>query len=225
MTKKMESTKMNAVIRILVLMWTVPMLFACSSTDITGSWTNPDFKGKVKKIYLVGIAQDEMNRRVFEDSFSNHLFSMGVSTESSYRDIMTSDEVNKDTLAQKMAEKGCDAVLLTRLIGQRKETVVIHGGYSGYMPGPYYGGRGRYARPSHYNNWGSYYGHRHNVFYTPPSKNEYIILTVESVMYDLRTEELIWSAQLETTVEASIDNMMKNYVEQVAEDLKEKGLI
>ena len=44
-------------------------------------------------------------------------------------------------------------------------------------------------------------------------------------MYDLRTEELIWSAQLETTVEASIDNMMKNYVEQVAKDLKGKGLI
>jgi len=36
---------------------------------------------------------------------------------------------------------------------------------------------------------------------------------------------LIWSAQIETTVEGSIDAMMPDYVEQVAKDLKEKGLI
>ena len=225
MTTKSGNTKLTEGLRILVLVCTASMLLACSSTDITGSWTNPDFKGEVKKIYLVGIAKDEMNRRVFEDSFSNHLFSMGVSTESSYRDIMTSSEVDKETLAQKMAEKGCDSVLLTRLIGQRKETELIHGGYSGYIPGPYYGGRGHYARPPYYNSWGSYYGRRHDVFYTPPSKNEYVILTVESVMYDLRTEALIWSAQLETVVEGSIDAMMQNYVTQVSKDLKGKGLI
>ena len=225
MTTKSGNTKLTEGLRILVLVCTASMLFACSSTDITGSWTNPDFKGEVKKIYLVWIAKDEMNRRVFEDSFSNHLFSMGVSTESSYRDIMTSSEVDKETLAQKMAEKGCDSVLLTRLIGQRKETELIHGGYSGYIPGPYYGGRGHYARPPYYNSWGSYYGRRHDVFYTPPSKNEYVILTVESVMYDLRTEALIWSAQLETVVEGSIDAMMQNYVTQVSKDLKGKGLI
>ena len=225
MTIKVGKTAITEVLKILGLICTVFILFACSSTDITGSWTNPDFKGEVKKIYLVGIAKDEMNRRVFEDSFSNHLFSMGVSTESSYRDIMTSSEVDKETLAQKMAEKGCDSVLLTRLIGQRKETVITHGGYSGYVPGPYYGGRGRYARPPYYKSWGSYYGRRHDVFYTSPSENEFIILTVESVMYDLRTEELIWSAQLETAMEGSIDAMMQSYVEQVAKDLKKKGLI
>jgi len=36
---------------------------------------------------------------------------------------------------------------------------------------------------------------------------------------------LIWSAQIETTVEGSIDAMMSDYVEQVAKDLKEKCLI
>ena len=44
-------------------------------------------------------------------------------------------------------------------------------------------------------------------------------------MYDLRTEELIWSAQLETAVEGSIDAMMQSYVEQVSKDLKRKGFI
>ena len=44
-------------------------------------------------------------------------------------------------------------------------------------------------------------------------------------MYDLITEELIWSAQLETAMEGSIDAMMQSYVEQVAKDLKKKSLI
>ena len=96
---------------------------ACSSTDMTSSWTNSDFKGPIGKVYVVGIAKDEMNRRIFEDAFSNQFFSEGVSSEASYRDITFSKEINKEALAINMAERGCDAVVLTRLIGQRKETV------------------------------------------------------------------------------------------------------
>lgn len=211
---------MAFIVRKSVLIFILVLLPACSGTEIAGSYSNPEFKGRIDRIYLVGIARDEMNRRVFEDAFSNQLFSMGVSSESSYRDIMTSDEVDSETLARKMAEKNCDSVLLTRLIGQRKETVVNPGGFSGYNS---YGGH--YARPSHYNSWGNYYGRRPDLYYTPPSTNEFIILTVESVLYDLRTEELIWSAQLETVVEESLHKMMQDYVELVAKDLEGKGLI
>lgn len=200
-------------------------MVACSSANMTGSWLDSDFKGPVKKVYVVGIAKNEMNRRIFEDVFSNHLFSQGVSTEASYRDITTSGEVDKETLAKKMAERGCDSVLLTRLIGQRKETVVTPGRVSGYTSGPYYGGYGGYNRPSYYNSWGNYYGRSSIVMYEPATSTEYVILTVESVMYDLKTEQLIWSAQYETTVEGSIDKMMQDYVKEVTKDLKSKRLI
>jgi hypothetical protein len=168
--------------------------------------------GPIKKVYVVGIAKSEMNRRIFEDAFSNQFFSKGVSSEASYRDITFSKDVNKDVLAKKMAERGCDSVVLTRLIGQRKEIVTTTAYDPVYSPGPYYGGYGRYNRP-------------HAFSYMPTTTTERVILTVESVMYDLKTEQLIWSAQFETTVEGSIDKMVEKYVQEVAKDLKGKKII
>jgi len=59
----------------------------------------------------------------------------------------------------------------------------------------------------------------------PTITTERVILTVESVMYDLKTEQLIWSAQFETAVEGSIDKMVEKYVQEVAKDLKGKKII
>lgn len=221
----MERTKMFLIMRNLTLIIIGIIMVACSSTDMTGSWTSSDFKGPIKKVYIVGIAKSEMNRRIFEDAFSNELFSQGVSSEASYRDITFSKEVNKEVVASKMAERGCDSVLLTRLVGQRKETVTTPAHVSGFSPGPYYGGYGHYGRPGYYSSWRNYYGHPYDVFYEPATTTERVILTVESVMYDLKTEQLIWSAQFETVVEGSIDKMIEKYVKEVAKDLKGKKLI
>ncbi|MEJ2137783.1 MAG: hypothetical protein P8X86_21410 [Desulfofustis sp.] len=216
---------MVLILRISALIFIGLVITACSSTDMTTSWTNSDFKGPIGKVYVVGIAKDEMNRRIFEDAFSNQFFSERVSSEASYRDITFSKEINKEALAKNMAERGCDAVVLTRLIGQRKETVTTPVYDPVYLPGPYYGGYGRYNRPRHYGSWGSYYGHPLAFSYVPTTTTERIILTVESVMYDLKTEQLIWSAQYETAVEGSIDKMIGKFVEEVAKDLKRKKII
>ena len=198
---------------------------ACSSTDMTSSWRNSDFKGPIGKVYVVGIAKDEMNRRIFEDAFSNQFFREGVSSEASYRDITYSNEINKEALAKNMVERSCDAVVLTRLIGQRKETVTTPVYDPVFSPGPYYGGYGRYSRPHHYGSWGSYYAHPLAFSYVPTITTERVILTVESVMYDLKTEALIWSAQYETAVEGSIDDMIDKFVKAAVKDLKSKKII
>lgn len=201
------------------------ILAACSGKDMASSWTNSDFKGPIGKVYVVGISKDEMNRRIFEDAFSNQFFREKVSSEASYRDITYSNEINKDALAKNMVERGCDAVVLTRLIGQRTETVTTPVYDPVYLPGPYYGGTGRYNRPRHYGSWGGYYGHPLAFSYVPTKTTERVILTVESVMYDLKTEQLIWSAQYETAVEGSIDDMIDKYVKAVVKDLKGKKII
>ena len=59
----------------------------------------------------------------------------------------------------------------------------------------------------------------------PSTTTDFVILTIESVLYDLKTEEMIWSAQLETVVEGSIEKMVQDFVNTVSKDLKGKGLI
>ena len=216
---------MKTIVKLFCLIAIGVMLAACSSSYITGSWASPEFKGQIKNAYIVGIAKKEVNRRIFEDTFSRELSNHGVRGISSYKDLAEGQKMDDEIIKQKMKANGADSVIITQLVNQRTESVTSPGRVSGYSSGPYYGGRGYYDRPNYYRNWGSYYNRRVDITYEPPTTTEFLILTVESVLYDLKTGEMIWSGQLETVVESSIEKMMQDYVQAVAKDLKGKGLI
>lgn len=214
---------MKILIQIVGLMIVGLLAVACSSTTMSGSWSEPGFEGQVKNVFIIGIAKQEVNRRIFEDTFGNQLKSQGVSTVSSYQSISEQDEVDKEAIVEAMTANGCDSVLLTKLIGQRTETVTTAGYASGYSSG--YGRRGGYRGGYGRGGWGNYYNRSYDVVYQPATTTEFVILTVESVLYDLKSEEMIWSAQLETVVEGNIEKMMQDFTQEVTKDLKEKGLI
>ena len=86
-------------IALLALVATGIVLSACSSTMITGSWKNPDFNGKVEKVYVVGIAKQETTRRIFEDEFREQLAKFGAIGISSYGDLKMNEETNQDLIA------------------------------------------------------------------------------------------------------------------------------
>ena len=218
---------MSNLTRTMGLLLVALLVAACSSTTMSGSWSDPAFTKKAKKVYIIGISKDETRRRIFEDTFGRQLTSQGIKTFSSYRDLPSNQDTDREAITQRMIEEGCDSVLITQLIDTRKETVTSPGRVSGYSSGPYYGGRrgGYGGRGGYYNNWGSYYGRRTDIVYEPPTSTEFVIATVESVMYDLETEEMIWSGQLETVIEGNFEKMVQDFVNTVSKDLKAKGII
>ncbi len=216
---------MTVFIRVLVLMLIGSLVVACTSTEIVRSWSSPYYKGPIKKVYLIGVAANEVNRRIFEDSFINQFATQSVNAVSSYKDLPKNEEFDKDNIKRRMAENGCDSVLLTKLVGQQTKTVTNTGRSAAFSMGPYYGGRDNYGRPAYYSSWDNYYNSRIEIVYAPAATTQFEILTVESVLYDLKTEGLIWSARIETIVDVNLDKMMQEYVQEVIKDLKGKGLI
>ena len=214
---------MSNLTRTMGLMLVALLVAACSSTTMSGSWSDPAFTKKAKNVYIIGISKDETRRRIFEDTFGRQLASQGIKTFSSYKDLPNNQEADREVIIQRMTAEGCDSVILTKLIDTRKETVTSPGRVSGYSSGPYYGGRR--GGGGYYNNWGSYYGRRTDITYEPPTSTEFVIATVESVMYDLESEEMIWSGQLETVIEGNFEKMVQDFVGTVSKDLAEKGII
>jgi len=213
--------------RLLGLLLTVLLVTACSGTETSHSWSSQSYKGQIKNVYIIGIAKDDLNRMVFEDSFESRLSSEGVKAISSYKDLLpTNQKVDREDIIQRMNINGCDSVLLTRVIGQKKKTISTGRGSYTYTPGNTPDGLTfhRLPKDSPYNSWGNYYSYG-TMNYSAPGVAEFVTLTVESVLYDLQTEELIWSAQLETHLEGNIENMMRIFVDEVIKDLKGKGLI
>lgn len=223
------------------------LVSACSSANMRGSWASPDHSGKVENVYLVGITENDLVRRIFEDSFSSHLINHGVNTVSSYKDLPRNEEPNREEIIRTMAENGFDSVLFSNVVSQQRETVtdlgyVYYGGITGYRQRSYYGGRsyygsrlGFYAGSGGYNGRGGYYdrigfnprGYRsyNSVISQPATSTEFTIFTVDSVLYDLQTGEKLWLAKLEVDDLTNIEKMVQDYVEVVTKDLKAKGFI
>jgi len=197
------------------------LVAGCSSTTITGSWKSPDYTGQVKKIYLVGIAKQETTRRIFEDEFRKQLATYGVTGVSSYNDLPDSGEVDKEIIAAKVRDSGADSVLLTRAISKRTEQVVNSGRISSYDYGP----RSGYYPDPYYRNYGSYYARSREITYQPATVSQFEIVTVEANLYSASSAELIWSAQLETIVEANLEKLLADLIETITKDLKSDGLI
>ena len=219
---------MNILTRLLGLVLVGLLATACAGTKTSESWSDQNYKGKIKNVYIIGIAKNELNRMTFEDTFESQLISDGVKAISSYKDnLPTNQAIDREDIIQRMRTNNCDSILLTRLVRQRKVASLSGGrGSYNYTPGTYSGDLTFHRLPknSHYNSWNNYYNYG-RMNYVPPLTFDSVILTVESVLYDLQTEELIWSAQLETRLEGNIEKMMRTFVDEVTKDLKGKGLI
>jgi len=206
------------------------LVTACTGTKTSESWSDQSFTRQIKNVYIIGIAKSELNRMLFEDTFKNRLTGEGVKAVSSYTDLLaTNEKIEREDIKQRLLANNCDSVLLTRVVSQRTKSSMSGGrGSYTYTPGPGYASSLTFHKipkdTSQYRSWGAYYAYG-SVNYVPPSTVSSVILTVESVLYDLKTEELIWSAQLETHREENIEKMMQLFVDEVAKDLKGKGLI
>jgi hypothetical protein len=205
---------MRSILTVLVL-----LIVGCASTIVTGSWKDPNYNGQVKKVYVVGIAKQETTRRIFEDEFSKQLATYGVIGISSYSDLPASEEINTEVIAAKVRTNGADAVLLTRAIGKRTEEVVNPGRIYDYGP------PGLYYPDPYYRNYGSYYARSRELVYQPATVSQFQVMTIEANLYDAKTSELIWSAQLETTVQDNLKALIDGFIETVIKDLKAKGLL
>lgn len=205
--------------RVICLLVSLILLVACSSTEMLGSWVDPEETTQFKRIYIIGLAQKESNKRLFEDTFKNKINEYGIDAVSSYEDFAAGETISREAIIEKMQFHNCDAVLLTKILDIRNETVISPGRVERYD------NYSRARRPSYYNNWDSHYSSRSFAEYTPPKSKEFVVLTLESSLYSLKSKELVWGAQFETFLESDLKKVMLDFVVKASNDLKRKGLI
>lgn len=193
---------------------------ACSSTTVKNSWVKPGYSDKIENVYLIGIAKEEDYRRIFEETFKRQLSGQGVRAVTSHNDLPKDQENSRENIIKAMSANSCDSVLLTKLVRKRTEAGTKGQGINVVKTTPvplYY--------DPWYNSWGSYYNQSYSVVNIQPTTPGTTTLIIESVLYDLKTEERIWAAQLETVEEIDPIKMIRDYVEAVTRNLEGKGLI
>jgi hypothetical protein len=183
------------------------ILASCSSTTLTAVWKDPNYQGgKLGKILIVGVARNDVLRRLFEDEFTARLKARGTDASPSYRIIPSAEMLDQDKVNAKIESLGMDAVLVTRYVNQKKETV--------YTPGTYYSG-----------GWYNWYSRGYGYVTSPGYYTEYEVIRLATNIYDTETGTMIWSGLSDTVTGGSTEVEIKEVIEAIIESLASNQLI
>jgi len=187
------------------------MIISCGGTELTHTQVNEAYKGKpVSNILVIGITGNEDSRRSFERKFVAQLKSAGVEAISSEDAIpMPADlELKKETILKAVNQFKNDAVIITHLIDKEEKEVFTRGGEAD---------RGYYG----------FYHSRYTFSYArdPGYSNTSKTIRLETNLYDVKTEKLIWSGQSKTLSKDSKDQIINDVIKVVINDLQNNKLI
>jgi len=165
-------------------------LASCAgTTQLTSSWADPASANRgFKKIVVVGATPKNSTRRMYEDAFAKDLQVRGITGVQSYT-FASEGQIDKDTAAEKLKEMGVDGVIVTRLIDKETVQTYYPPTYSSVAaPAPYYGG------------WYGYYSMGYSYQSSPGYVAEDHVFRIETNLYDLQNDKLVWSGLTESTL-------------------------
>jgi len=185
------------------------LIISCAGTELTHKQINEVYKGKpVSNILVIGITGNEDSRRSFERKFVAQLKSAGVEAISSEDAIpMPADlKLNKETILNAVNQFENDAVIITHLIDKEEKEVYTRGGQ---------------AHRGYYGFYQSRFSYASDTGYSSTSKT----VRLETNLYDVKTEQLIWSGQSKTWSKDSKYQIINDVIKVVINDLQKNNLI
>jgi hypothetical protein len=219
----MIKTKLSTLCICLIALST---LTACSktTTSFSQSYRNPGYEETVfKNVLVIAIAQDQDGRQAFEDALVSAVANEGGSAEASIGVLPHEEQLTEDQLHAAIDAGGFDGVLLSRLMSVDKD--------SEYTPPKKYNNpRTRYypASPGWGYGYGGFYGFYGTTFaevHEPGYFETSTTLTLETNLYSVATNELVWTGRSETIDPDSVEDARASVTEAVAKKLKAERLI
>jgi len=196
----------------LFLVFVVASLTACATTSFTSSWKAPDaqpmgsFAGQ--KVVAVAMSKNQAVRRSAEDTLVSVLNANGSQGIPSYS--ILGDETDEAKAKAAIEKSGAVAVVVMRPVAQEKE---ISSTPSMYM-GPRYGGY-----------WGGYYGYGWGGAWGGTEIRTDTIVIVETLVYSLKQNKLVWAGQSKTTNPSKVDAFVKEVAAGAGKEMKKAGLL
>ena len=182
-----------------------------TKTELSGIWKSESSATlPMNKMLVIGIAENDIKRRSFEDGFAAALEEQGVDAVPSYRMLPDPERLSKDSIQRAIRGRGFQGVVATRLV-QIDE-------HEKYVPPqtyvtPSYHGRGLYG----------YYGRSYEVVHQPGYTVNTTIVRLETHLYDASSAELVWAAHSDTFNPRSIDDGVESVTKKLSKRLAADG--
>jgi hypothetical protein len=200
----------NSVISLIVVVFVGVLLNACASTKLSQTWVDESFKGKtVSNVLVIGIADDDSKRRLFESTFVQQLKAVGIAAVSSADviPIPANKKLEKETILQVINKFNNDAVLITHVAGIDSSL-----SYQRAVVGTGVG----------------YYGHYRYTYgrvIVPSRVTSHKKICLKTNLYDAESEKLIWSGQSQSRKPDYIRQLIDEVIELVVKDMQKNKLL
>jgi hypothetical protein len=192
-------------------------LSACSSTTYNTTWKAPDAQPVVvdpgDKILAMVVSPHEATRRGAEAALAAELERGGkVEAIPAYEAIPDEAVQDKDKARPYIDKTGAKYAVIMRATGQDKE---ISG--SGPTYGPGWRGYGGF--------YGGFYGYGWGAAYSPGYLRTDTIVHVETLVYDLKSDKMIWAGQSSTVNPSKAESMIRELVDEAGKEMRKEGLL
>jgi hypothetical protein len=98
------------------------VLESCSTSVLVDEWNDPSFhESPLKKILIIAIRKNPVQRRIWEDAFVGELSKKGVMSTSSYK-LFPDALPDTDQVIETVQKNGFDGILVTRILQKETET-------------------------------------------------------------------------------------------------------
>ena len=194
---------------VLLLITAAFLLASCTTTTVmTDVWKDKTYQGKPQEIVVIMVAKSPDMRNLFEDRFSAELDDRGNNAFQSYTIIPMEQLRDKELVKSKIKNSGADTVLISRLVDTKE--------IKSYRPGQIY------AVPSAYYGWWGYYD---IVFADYGYTGDVQVAYIETNLYDVKTEKLIWSGHSKTERTEGEQQLINAFIKVMIKKLSSAGII
>ena len=202
-----------------VLFMITVILAACTPPkESTGVWVNKEkIKGKsFNKLFIVVMTADPEARATVENDLARVATSRGHPVVKSI-DVITTNlrdpkMPTKDEVVAKVKESGCDGVFVATVL-KKEEAVNFTPGTTAYSVTPY-----QTYYPGYYSYW-------YPSVSTPDYYDKEKTYFMRSNLYDVASEEIMWSVQSKIFSPASLKKFSQAYTSTLVKQLEKEKLI
>ena len=182
-----------------------------AAPKFTSVWRSSDagsvsFAGK--KVAALVISHDDSLRVPGEEALAKELIARGIQSVATYR-IAPKEELQSAERAKPWFERASvEGVVALRPVGRESRTT-----YSS----------GTWSNPSYSSFW-SYYGYGWGSVYIPGSVSRDTVVVVETTIYSVPRNQLLWAAVSETRDSKSLPAFVQDLVKASVKELQKQGL-
>jgi hypothetical protein len=187
-------------------------LGAEAGTKFKSTWKPPDavpvnFQGQ--KVAAIVMLPEAANRRGIEDELAYALTGRGLVGIPAHRLVPPEEMKDKDRVRASLEKAGVVGAVVMRAID--RQAGVSEDSASYWV--------------SNYWTFSGYYSWGWGGIYSPGTVRMETMFTVETLVFDVKADKLLWAGTTETKNPKRVDDFMKDLVSTAAKEVKKQGLV